>query len=351
MIIEPECHRCVAQARVRIGAARGRAFRRRGLVFFSTIVLVSVHARASLAEVDPASATQVEEQLQRGIELRKEGRDAEALEAFRVAYQYDKSPRIRAQIAVAEQALGHWVEAERGLLIVLAAKDDSWIKERRAALELALGRVRARLGSIIVQSNVAGAELWIDGSRAVVLPTVDPLRVVVGTHQLEVRAEGYATAQRTVEVASNGRAQERFMLTALPAAGPRSLAAANASTSAGRSTAPVRLSQSTWVAAGLFGGFLTAGATALAIREINAAQYNDASRCVVGSLSRDERCAHYRETANGAEFVAIGAFAGAALAAVGVGLSLMHDLTAVRTEGVSIACVPSAGSVVCEGRF
>jgi hypothetical protein len=295
-----------------------------------------------------ASSVGVEEHLQRGIELRKEGRDAEALEAFRAAYQLDKSPRIRAQIAVADQALGHWVEAERGLIIVLATTDDPWIQERRSLLEQALARVRARLGSIIAQSNVVSAELWIDGSRAVVLPTADPLRVTVGTHQLEVRAAGYATAHRAVDVTSNGRLQERFVLTPLSDAD----ASIPSSPVVGvkTPTAPFRFSRTTWIAGGVFAGFLTAGASAIAVREINAANYNDSS-CVIGSLSRDERCAHYRQTANGAELIAIGAFSVAGLAAIATALSVVSDFTSVRTESVSIACAPSMGSFVCEGQF
>src|SRR5689334_14201627 len=53
--------------------------------------------------------------LKRGVELRKAGKDDEALEAFRAAYTSRPSPRAQAQIGLAEQALGRWGDAERDL--------------------------------------------------------------------------------------------------------------------------------------------------------------------------------------------------------------------------------------------
>src|SRR5262249_56806117 len=52
----------------------------------------------------------------RGVELRKKGRDAEALSEFKRALAIDKAPRTQAQVALAEQALGPRVAAEHRLL-------------------------------------------------------------------------------------------------------------------------------------------------------------------------------------------------------------------------------------------
>ncbi len=50
--------------------------------------------------------------LRKGNELRRVGRDREALAEFQRAARIANTARVNAQIALAEQALGLWVEAE-----------------------------------------------------------------------------------------------------------------------------------------------------------------------------------------------------------------------------------------------
>jgi hypothetical protein len=297
-----------------------------------------------------SSPSAVEDHLERGIELRKEGRDADALAEFRAAYQLDKSPRVRAQIAVAEQALGNWLEAERGLVIVLATHDDPWIEEWREALEQALVKVRARLGFLVVQSSVAGAELRLDGVRIADLPTAEPIRIVAGTHTLEVRAEGYMPARRIVDVSGNGRVQESFVLTALPIAESEPLRPIDSTEKPGEE-ASLKLSTAAWISAASLAGLLVAGGTALAVREINVATYNDTRRCVVAPMTRDQRCGSYRDAADTAELVAIGALTGAGVAAVATGFFFFRDITKSRRVETSLGCGPAGLGVTCAGTF
>src|ERR1700755_329211 len=76
-------------------------------------------AAASLA-VSSSSSTQafaqqhVEALLHEGVSLRRQGRDEEALEVFRRAHAEAPTPRTSAQMALAAQAVGNWVEAEAG---------------------------------------------------------------------------------------------------------------------------------------------------------------------------------------------------------------------------------------------
>src|SRR5947209_3601580 len=72
--------------------------------------------------------------IRRGVDLRKQGRDMDALEEFRKAYAAARSPRALAQIALAEQALGRWVDAESDLDQALASKSDPWIRKNVATL-------------------------------------------------------------------------------------------------------------------------------------------------------------------------------------------------------------------------
>src|SRR5437868_5348964 len=128
--------------------------------------------------------------IERGIELRKEHRDAEALEEFRRAEAIRPTAKIKAQIALAEQAIGRWVEAERDLQAALVASDDRWIASRAAALRGSLEAIRQHLGTLVVKANVDGAELWLNGERLGELP-MNRLRAPSGTVHIEVRAKGY----------------------------------------------------------------------------------------------------------------------------------------------------------------
>lgn len=60
-------------------------------------------------------AQSVDRLIEQGVSLREDGRDLEALELFQRAYRRSKSVRAPAQIALAHQALGRWIEAERHL--------------------------------------------------------------------------------------------------------------------------------------------------------------------------------------------------------------------------------------------
>jgi hypothetical protein len=166
------------------------------------------HARADAPEAEVLAA--------QGIELRREHKNAEALEVFRKAFALAPTPRIQAQVGLAEQAVGQWIEAENDISTALRAGQDPWIAKNRGALEQALGVVVDHLGWIEVQANVPGAEIWINGAR-VLRPVADaPIRVLSGTNVVEARAPGYLSAARTVFVLPNTRMRERVTLSPMP---------------------------------------------------------------------------------------------------------------------------------------
>ena len=173
-----------------------RSFSSRALPGASALLLFAcgmVYARASVAQgID-------ESLVEHGIALRRERRDAEALEQFRKAFQLHPSPRTRAQIALAEQALGQWADAERDLVAALSAVDDAWIAKNGAALQQGLATIRSHVGSLEVQSNVPGAELLVNGIRIGELP-MPPFRVAIGANDVEVRAPHWRPSRRQISV-------------------------------------------------------------------------------------------------------------------------------------------------------
>jgi len=144
--------------------------------------------------------------IEQGLELREHGRDADALALFEQAFRAAPSPRAKAQIALAEQALGRWVAAERDLGTALASDADPWIAKYKDALEGALATVRTHLGDLVLNGGVAGGEVRVDGVSTAVLPAASPLRLAVGTHTLEVRAEGYYPFSQPVTIRADAPA-------------------------------------------------------------------------------------------------------------------------------------------------
>jgi hypothetical protein len=153
----------------------------RRIALFVFVVVLSL-ARSARAD-DAAEAL-----LKEGVELRRAGKEVEALERFRKAQALSPSPRAQGQIGLAAKSLRLYVDAERALLAALGAGDDPWVQQNRAALELARDVVAKQLATLVVRSNVKDAEVWVNGAK---LELAEPVRVLAGAARIEVRAPGH----------------------------------------------------------------------------------------------------------------------------------------------------------------
>ena len=155
--------------------------------------------------------------LRRGVQLRREHRNGEALDLFQRVLTISPTPTARAQVALAEEALGQWVEAERDLGAALRAADDPWIAKNRSVLEEARAQVAQHLGWLTVSVDVANAEVRMDG-RPIVADREE--RVVSGPSVLAVSARGYVPDIRHVEIAPEQHARFDVVLVPLVAQEP-----------------------------------------------------------------------------------------------------------------------------------
>ena len=288
--------------------------------------------------------------LTRGIELRKEGRDAEALAAFERAYALRASSRAIAQIALAHQALGHWLDAERGLIQALRDSGDPWIARQRTHLEEGLATVQAHLAWLDVESNVAGAEVWIGRELRGHLPLDQPIRVVAGEVTVEVRAPGYATAEHTLRTDPSSRVHAVFTLIGLsassfpgkegpgPARVPVDARPSNART-AGR------------VALAGAGALLLTGSAALVTREWEAEIYDGAGCAPTHTQSRYDRCPTNRDVGAAAQTIAIVAFAGLGVALAAGGVLLLGNSSPAPARTGHLRCRFTGAAFDCGATF
>jgi hypothetical protein len=320
---------------------------------FALVVLVTAAVNGSTARAD--ASADAESAMQRGIGLRRLGKNREALEAFEQAYGLSPTLRGEAQIALAHQALGDWVDAEEGLQRALATEDDPWIARYRNFLEEALTTVRAHLGWLDVTADVARGELVIDGTSRHDLPSPEPVRVAAGAVDFEVRAPDRVQVHRTVDVAPGAHVQVAVALEPVPASVP--VATAGLPLSQGpaqtadvpRANAPFRVGDALPFAAAVV--FAGAGVVAWRVREDQVAIFNDDARCLTGTLSREQQCGGHAHAANVALGFEIGGLAAAGLSAAFGAWRLWFSGARSSTVARS-SCTPWGGlGVACGGRF
>jgi hypothetical protein len=162
-----------------------------------------------------AGAADPEALIRRGIELRRYGKDAEALQLFEQAQKLRGSPKALAQIGLAEQALGEWGAADRHLREAIQSAEDPWITKNRSTMEDALKAIRGHVGQLEVRGAPVGAEVRIDGRPIGVLPLPGPVSVTAGGLAIEVRAVGYFPIARASTVSVGALTRETFDLQSL----------------------------------------------------------------------------------------------------------------------------------------
>lgn len=156
--------------------------------------------------------SEVSVEVDRALSDRRAGRLLPAFDRLNTLNRRCPSPRVRAQLALAEQSLQRWRDAYAHLTEALAASQDAWIAPRRTALEEAHRELREHLPQLSPQTNVPGAELFVDGVSAGVLPLRSPHVLPRGSATIELRAAGHRTLRRAVSLADGEVFRELLVL-------------------------------------------------------------------------------------------------------------------------------------------
>lgn len=178
------------------------------LLAFAVCCLTST---AHAAPAGGGAQAQAEARIQKGLDLRRKMRDADALVEFQEAMKLFPSPRAKAQIGLAQLAVGLFEAAETTLTEVLTGSaDDSWVSAHRDALSDALGKVKEHLGTLNVSGEPRGASVEINGSPTCSLPC--SVHVQAGDVIVKVQAPGFLPLTRTVSVEARQIASRVFTL-------------------------------------------------------------------------------------------------------------------------------------------
>ncbi len=299
--------------------------------------------------------------LQDGVNLRQQGRDAEAHARFVAAWQLEPLPVCAGQRAFAAQALGRWTEADRFVRAALDAPGDDWVRRHRAALERARAIIAGHIGLVEIVGGVAGTEVRLDGELVGTLPLAEPLHARAGTLTLELRAAGHHTSSRRLTVEPGAVTREpgdlvpndpppevpTVVVSPAPpvAVAPPVVVAPPAARAAPTRPGPFAPRWVVWTLAGGALAGLALGGVGLGLREDAAEVFNE--NCDTPD-PRDD-CAGLQRRGD----VGVGlAVTGAVLAAgLGVTAIVVSRLRPHPAQHARFLCAPGPGSAACAVTF
>jgi len=165
-------------------------------------VVVAAFSAAAGVGAAPASAAPppaADEDLNsKGVSARLAGDNRGALHWFQQAYDLTHSPRATAQLGLVQQALGRWDLAEPLVTRAVQSRTDPWIKKYETELGKALETIRQHVAHLELVSDPPQVEVFVNGSLVGRLPLSEPVPVVVGQVDVELRAPGYRNAIRSL---------------------------------------------------------------------------------------------------------------------------------------------------------
>lgn len=129
-------------------------------------------------------------------EAKRDGRKDIAAERLREAWGAYRNPWYICELGSLEIQLDRARDAAQSLTIclrVLVTEDQKFLRPK---IERDLEGVLAKVGALTVETNVPGAEVFIDGKAAGKLPLIDPIFLDPGSHGVEVKAPGYRSDVR-----------------------------------------------------------------------------------------------------------------------------------------------------------
>ncbi len=322
------------------------------VAFFALTSSLRGHAQAQ-----PQSPTAAEQLISVGINLRQHGDDAGALRVFQQAYQIAQSPRALGQIALAEQALGRWLDAELHMRETLSNANDAWVTRSRTVLSDAYREVRTHVAELLVEGATSG-DVVVNGDIVAVLPMTESFRMNAGECTLEVRAPGFSSETRSMFLPGGEITRIVVELRPMIAGSEGATHVADVTAANAAPTSSVRdHTMSHWLG---YGGIILGGAS-LVLGAIMTANVFGSASAVNGpgcdaeaSWARSEMsCASavgMFDTAVTAQWV--GYSVGAVLLGVGIGILVIDGGGQEReSSSPSLACTPTGPGASCALRF
>jgi tetratricopeptide (TPR) repeat protein len=177
---------------------------------------------APSAELAQSAASHFE----KGVELYREGSLDAALVEFERAYELIPNYRLLFNLAQI-QAERHDYAAAIGFFEKYLQTGAAQIPEaRRAEAQREIEKLRTRVAYLRVESNVEGAQLFVNDSPVALLPLSQPLAINPGVSSLRLEKAGYLPTVHQIKVAGGERPRLSLPLVEASGRGPDDASAA-----------------------------------------------------------------------------------------------------------------------------
>jgi hypothetical protein len=163
------------------------------------ILLWSVVARAQTID------EQARVQFEQGISLYEQGKFDQAAVAFQRAYELKPSYKILYNCAQAQNQLGHYAAALKAYTLYLAEGGDAVAPERKQEVRTEIERLNSLVGMLVIEADVDGATVFVDGRREGETPLTSPMIVDLGEREIVVKHNGTEIHRELVTVAGGQR--------------------------------------------------------------------------------------------------------------------------------------------------
>jgi PEGA domain len=244
-------------------------FRSAATVLLWAVVLWCAAAVRAQTPVEAGDLEAGRGHFDRGVEYVEDGDLHGALIEFKRAYAASPNYRVLYNLGQVCNELREYVDAQRYLQMYLTQGAGEIEPARKRDVESMLAKLSNRIATLVLASNEAGAELYVDDVDVGKTPLSEPVRVSTGTRIVTAAMSGRPRVTRVVEAA--GGETQVVRLDFPPPSDSSSVARSTPSThtSEGGSSAVV------WLGIGT--GALAVGAGVMAyLASRDAADYHDA---------------------------------------------------------------------------
>ena len=141
------------------------------------------------------------EHFNRGVEYVHDGDLKGALIEFKRAYAVSPNYRVLYNLGQVANALGRYTEAQDYFQHYLNDGGDEISADRKRDVETQLNKLAGRIATLVLTSNVAGAEIFVDEVSVGTSPLQGPVKVSSGTRTIAAVSSGRPRVAQVIDVA------------------------------------------------------------------------------------------------------------------------------------------------------
>jgi hypothetical protein len=156
-------------------------------------------ARAESATIDDVATSH--EHFNRGVEYVHDGDLKGALIEFKRAYAVSPNYRVLYNLGQVANALGRYTEAQDYFQRYINDGQEEITTDRKRDVEAHLSKLAGRIATLVLSTNVAGAEIFVDEVSVGTSPLQGAVKVSSGTRTIAAISNGRPRVSQVIDVA------------------------------------------------------------------------------------------------------------------------------------------------------